>query len=396
MKISDELKKIAARLRVLGIDPTKIEDQIKQIMIDNPSARADDFDVKGGPGGEPVVSLKLPDFDVTEELKRRLKNKDLDRALRVIQPTHETAPDAVSKIGHLIDWPVVEASYKQDEDCSFKQLNDVEIITAVKTMHDLRTGRVKPEDITPPIELHPRLVDVATSGPSRLNGPDTRNQLDVARRVQQLHDDVTEDLRISKKIVESMIEEKVVDESQRMAATEIMSQAIARECDKAIVFAPVSGLEPFSAAKRVIKLKTVYSDVEPVDLTGVLDDVNPVCDTNIDKLERIMNVKKTCNDDDLPDEIRFVIPSADIQQPFINNDDVVFATERYVHMDSMPAELQRVVLTYLSLRRGSGAHSIRSRKMKIQAFMDSINSLRDSTAKTLDNEEKREKESEVA
>ncbi len=150
----------------------------------------------------------------------------------------------------------------------------------------------------------------------------------------------------------------------KKCSPDVLSNAIQRERDdKEIVFVPVSGLDPRIAAKRVVRLKYEYNDVEPVDLTGVFDDVNPICDLHIERLQILMNVKKALDLDGVPIEIRFVIPNIDLPAPSETDpSDLKFAMTRYVHFDSMPAELQSVVEAYLSLLRG--VDSLASRRFK--------------------------------
>ena len=274
----------------------------------------------------------LGDFDVTAELKRRLEAKK-----RV----------------------------QRDEDCICKALSDAEMIAAAQTSHDIRTGKVKPEDIQSPVEIHPSLIEAATCAPSRGEVPhaDRRWRELAGLKQKVLMDDVERDLKISKKIVESMIEKKVIESHRKEAALQIMSDAVQRERDKETVFVPVTGLDPRQAAQRVIRLKDEYTDVEPVDLTGVFDDVNPISDLHIEKLQGIMNVKKAVTLDGVPDEIRFVIPNIDLPAPSETDpEDIKFAMTRYIHLDSMPTELQSVVRAYLSLRRG--IDTLASRRFK--------------------------------
>lgn len=275
----------------------------------------------------------LGDFDVTEELKRRL---ELKRQL----------------------------PHQADPDCECKGLSDAEMIAAAKTSHDIRTGRVKCEDIQSPVSIHPALVEAATCAPGRGEFPSNDWRRGVAHRQDKLNDDIEEDLKISKRIVESMIEKKVVEESQREAAASLLAGALQRERDKEVLFVPVSGMDPRAAAQRVMKLKSEYTEVEPVDLTGVLDDVNPICELHIERLQGIMNVKKALDlDAGVPDEIRFVIPNVDLPAPSETDpNDLKFAMTRYVHFDSMPTELQDVVRAYLSLRRGMD--TLASRRFK--------------------------------
>lgn len=342
--MTDKKEELAARLRMIGFDPDQVEDQVKKIMAKHPNVTVDDLNIVLDAKYGVVVTKKdalpkslegvLGDIDVTAELKRRLEAK--------------------KALPHPIQ-----------EDCECKSLSDAEMMAAVQTAHDIRTGRLDPKDIASPVELHPRLVEAAVCAPARAEVPmaDSRWRQLAGMKQKKLHDDVEEDLKLSKKVVESLIEKRVVEENQRAAALEIMASALQRQRDKEVVFVPVSGLDPRQAAQRVIKLKEEYDEVEPVDLTGVLDDVNPICDLHIERLQGIMNVKKALDLDGVPDEIRFVIPNVDLPAPAETDpDDLKFAMTRYVHFDSMPKELQDVVRSYLSVRRG--IDTLASRRFK--------------------------------
>lgn len=260
---------------------------------------------------------EVAELDVTAELKRRLENKR-----------------------------------KDDCECA---LSDAEMVAAARTAHDLRTGKIDPEDIKSPLDIHPALVQVATCGTPAGELPSVARrtlamQEAAAKELQEMRDFID----LSKKVVESLVEKKLIEEHQRDSALEIMASALQRQRDKETVFVPVSGLDPRAAAQRVIRLKEEYDQVEPVDLTGVLDDVNPICDLHIERLQGVMNVKKALDLDGVPDEIRFVIPNIDLPAPSETDPgDLKFAMTRYVHFDSMPEELRQVVRSYLSLRRGT-------------------------------------------
>jgi hypothetical protein len=273
-----------------------------------------------------VFQEPIYEFDVTEEAKRLLEAKKNKRGL---QP---------------------------GEDCECKDLSDAEMFQAAKTSHDIRTGKIDVEDIQSPVSIHPRLVEEATCSPSRGETPKGEECWRKLAGInnQKTHDDMKEFIDLSKKVVESLIGNKTVQQHMEDDALQIMSDAISRERDKEIAFVPVSGLDPREAAKRVIRLKDEYTDVEPVDLTGVLDDVNPICDLHIDKLQPIMHVKKTCLDEDLPDEIVFAVPNIDLPAPSETDpSDIRFANVRYVYLDSMPKELKTVVMTYLTTKRST-------------------------------------------
>lgn len=186
------------------------------------------------------------------------------------------------------------------------------------------------------------------------------------RRQQKLYDDVEEDIKLSKKVVESLVEKRLIEEHQRAAAREVLDAALQRQRDKEIAFVPVSGLDPRQAAQRVIRLKEEYAEVEPVDLSGVFDNVNRICDLHVERLQHIMNVKKAVDLDGVPDEIRFVIPNVDLPPPAETDpSDLRFTMARYIHFDSMPEELQQVVRSYLTLRHGVDTLALRRFKRAI-------------------------------
>lgn len=308
-----------------------------------------DYEIKVNREGKPVVvevaealpdTLKgvLGDLDVTAELKRRLELK-------------KQMPLSV------------------EDECNCKQLSDGELLQAAQTAHDIRTGKVRVEDVAPPVEIHPQLIEAATCSPSRGEAPsgdEFFRRLERERYNRSL-DELEKDIKISKKIFEELSEHNQVKAAQKVAVQQLLDEAVARQSDKEIAFVPVSGLDPRRAAQRVIRLKDEYDQVEPVDLTGVLDDVNPICDVHIDRLQNIMNVRKAVDiKQGVPDEIKFVIPSSDLPErvglmadgtyvPPVEPDDVVFAISRYVHLDSMPKELQRVIRAYQALKSGSPA-----------------------------------------
>lgn len=259
----------------------------------------------------------LGDVDVTAELKRRLESK------------------------------------KRSTDCECG-LTDAEMVAAARTAHDLRTGKVDPEDIKSPIDIHPALVQAATCGSSAGDAPSVaRRTLAMQEAAEKDYQEMKDFIDLSKKVVESLVEKNLIEEKRREAAQEILASALQRQRDKETVFVAVSGLDPRQAAQRVIRLKEEYDNVEPVDLTGVLDNVNPISELHIERLQGIMNVKKAIELDGVPDEIRFVIPNIDLPAPSETDpSDLKFALTRYVHFDSMPQELQDVVRSYLSLRRG--------------------------------------------
>lgn len=137
------------------------------------------------------------------------------------------------------------------------------------------------------------------------------------------------------------------------APASLLAETLQRDRDRKLLFVQVSGMDPRTAVQRVTKLKSEYVEVEPIDLTGVLDDVNPICELYVERLQNIMNLKKALNpDDDVPDEIRFVVPNVDLPAPSETDpSDLKLTMIRYVHFDSMPKELQQVVRSYLSMRR---------------------------------------------
>lgn len=337
----DNFKNLKTKLVSMGFDVERIESLVTEFKVNNPdiierlhkgSKEAEVFVeslITDAIKQKKQVKDQLPeslngvlgDIDITEELKRRLATKKLSK----------------------------------DLDCECKSLTPEEIKAAVVTAHDIRTRKLDPKDIESPVEIHPRLIEAAVCAPTRsdTSSGDTwrsgyKKQLAESFKV------IEEDLKISKKVIESLVKKKIIDDFQSDEAKMIMTDALQRERDKEVVFVPVSGMEPRDAAQRVINLKAEYDEVEPIDLSHVFDDVNPICELHIEKLQPIMNVKKAIDLEGLPDEIRFVIPTVDLPS---QTEDIKFGMTRYVHLDSMPNELQGVIRSYLSLRRGSVSSS---------------------------------------
>lgn len=205
-------------------------------------------------------------------------------------------------------------------------------------------------------------LDIVAELKRRLEQKKNENKSDIYD--QKLRDDLKEDVQLSRNVVRALIKEKE-------AVDEIMELAMQRQQDKWIVFAPVNGLTPKDAAKRVLKLKEEYADVEPVDLTDALDDVVPVSDVYVECIHPIFNVSKPITEQNVPRQIWFVVPPTPSPRQESN------VLLRYVNVDSMPRELKDVVSYYISLKNDDNATS-RSR------FRDAVVNLMKSAEASLD------------
>lgn len=218
-------------------------------------------------------------------------------------------------------------------------------------------------------QMSKKLIDCATSTQAfdnpRMHDAVYKDDTDKrSKRFKTSHQELTEDLKIAKEITKSILKDSTQRDENQKSAEKILESAIHRENNNAIVFVDVTDEHPASAARRVlaIKDKVVENEVVPVDLTGVLDDVTlKIVEEGsnvITSLVANINVKESISDDDLPKQLWFYIPEDD-------KSDKTKVT-RYVHLDSMPDELKKIIRTYLSLTTGTVGYS---------DFVKSINEL---------------------
>jgi len=250
-------------------------------------------------------------------------------------------------------------------------------------------------EVEPGIKIAKHLIDDATSHDDRGEGP--QDALPVGRAEKkrqtlaqaQLHEDVKKDLEISKKVTASIIEKQMIGVKLKDNAESMLSDSLQRQRDKAVAFINVTDEQPSVAARRVLRTKDAHPEweVEPIDLTGILDDTKPLVEHHIEALHPIMHVKKHADTDSMPEEIRFAVPTGEVpvNESIMSDDgtmhvptcmvpistpDVTYDLQRYVHLDSMPDELKSVVKLYLSMRRGTTMNITKYFKEAVEKLHD--------------------------
>jgi len=269
-----------------------------------------DYEVKTGAQGEPIVVAKELEFeDVTKIAKERL-SKQTERAI-----------DKVS--------------------LSLK------------------------EEITEKM-----LIDFLTSGPVTGDHPLENDPASMDNRIKKLNDDVREDLKISRVVTRSLIDQLYTEIANKKASNKILEEAIVREHDLSVLLVNVTGNSPREAAKRTLEVKERYPEleVEPVDITDVFKDVKPLAEVHIDVLSSHMCLQKPTDVNNLPDRIKFAIPDQDISATiaatggeYVPMSDVAFETVEYVLIDSMPSELADVIRAYLAAKRTQNVNYFKKR-----------------------------------
>lgn len=252
-----------------------------------------------------------------------------------------------------------EFSKERDEDMLSAIVTRQPIFHTVKVNYDEEN-----RDLS--VEVHDKMLSAVTQGRRDWNtvfgSPVAKN-----RHLRELKDDID----VSKKIVEAIVEQE--NESKRLSETTydvdaLLKAACERELDCKNVFVNVSKEEKLDAIERIESVRAHHPDVNvvPVDAVKGFTDVNPLNEAYIPELKFIMHVQKHIDADDLLPEIRFAIPNKDFESvetavkesngmryAVLPPDDLQFEIARYVHLDSMPVELTRVIRAYLCLRRGS-------------------------------------------
>lgn len=230
------------------------------------------------------------------------------------------------------------------------------------------------------ITVAKHLIDFANSM------PEVDNRVSSQRAVSKRHGELKEDIKISRQITEHLAEQVGQFLLQKELARALLFDATERSVDKSTVFVDVSNQSPKDAAKRVLNIVSIHPkwEVEPIDLSTALDDTKPIIEHHIEELQAVMHTKKHADIESLPDEIRFVIPSRDLPVKegilptgeYVSPDEaeVTYEMTRYVHFNSMPDELKRVVRNYLSLKSGSGTRNV-------EHFQAAINDLKDVAAR---------------
>ena len=215
------------------------------------------------------------------------------------------------------------------------------------------------------------LLEVATDV-SRANHPGGSMKADIERERREgiAMRELRKDMEISKQITAQIVAEKEYKDRLAAKTGEMLGRAVARSEDSRVIFLSVEGETPVEAARRAVEIKAAYPscEVEPIDTSEALKNVQPLTEAYIEALKPIMHVTQPVNSDDLPDEIVFAIPNKpcdssdgkfmtpeghpEIKCFMMPPEDVKYETARYMHVESMPEELQKVVRTYIYARRG--------------------------------------------
>jgi len=201
---------------------------------------------------------------------------------------------------------------------------------------------------------------------------------------QRLNREFREDLEISKQITATLQAQVVARSQAHSLAEDTLCLASQREHDKGTLFVNVTNEKPLAAASRVLNLKNSHPNVEikPIDLSNALEGTRELTEHHIDKLEFVMHVKKHCDQDDLPEQIRFAIPNVDLPiVPEVGGNvfdpvDVTYEMARYVHLNSMPEAMKNVVQAYLTLR-GTGVLGVKRLKETVAELNRIVSALPD-------------------
>lgn len=269
------------------------------------------------------------------------------------------------------------------------------------------------------VGLHEKLLKIATADQRRFDDPlDHQLESKLIRAGSRMTlEEMRDDIAISKQICEKMKREQAIENGMRSAAELILDQAIARQSvDAWQQYVDVTNQQKYEAVDRVLRYQQQNPkwNIVAVDVADALKDVKPITETYIDDLKPIMHVHKHIDADDMPDEIRFAVPSRDIpneasivdvqELPPVMHEpvpekDFTFEISRYVLLDPMPDELKRVIRAYLVLQRGAeytpvehGSYAVR-KEQSVKRFADAVLKLNDKVqeiaAKINDEEENR-------
>ncbi len=105
---------------------------------------------------------------------------------------------------------------------------------------------------------------------------------------------------------------------------------------------------------KITMVDSFKSDLGKIDLSTAFENTKPLIDHHVETLLPFMYVKNSIKDEELPDEIRFLIPNTENSPEwFLDRDvekiDTSCVTKRYVCLDNMPEELKSVIRNYLVL-----------------------------------------------
>ena len=167
----------------------------------------------------------------------------------------------------------------------------------------------------------------------------------VDGRVKRLYREAREDLAVSHQIVEALTSQASAREHRKSDAERAMERAVEREQDKSLQFVDVTDRGPAAAAKRVLNVKDSHPEweLEPVDLAGALDDVQPLREATVDVVTYLIRCSRPMDDEELPARLNFIVSDrkADPESPP--------KLHPYVQLARLPKEVQAVVRTCMMM-----------------------------------------------
>lgn len=156
--------------------------------------------------------------------------------------------------------------------------------------------------------------------------------------------DIKDDVAIGRQIAESLEKTASIRVMLKAETDLALERATVIEQDRRIAFIDVTDRPPVAAAKRIINATQSHSgwEVEPIDLTGVLDDVKPLREVTVDEVTYVIKCAYPQADDDMPNRMMFAVPEA-------TDNESKTTLHTYVRLGALPKEVQTVVKTCLVL-----------------------------------------------
>ena len=128
-----------------------------------------------------------------------------------------------------------------------------------------------------------------------------------------------------------------------------------RKKDKLLTFIDISN-DDLVTKNRIENAK--LTDIENaafINLNSAFEKTEPIVDHHVENVLPFMCVRRSTKDEELPEEIRFLIPNIDLPAQLDDGTEVTTTVKRYVCLDSMPTELQSVVRNWLALKSNHGS-----------------------------------------
>jgi hypothetical protein len=262
------------------------------------------------------------------------------------------------------------------------------------------------------VSIADELLNVATAGAKRLETPSMyqREYREAVEREADYRSNMRELIDASKTVVNGLFREQMIEAERATEAGKKLYESVERQLDSADrQFVNVTGQPTLEATQKIAALQQAYPTkfIEPVDFSAGLEGVAPREEMFVPKIERIMHVNKPMKLEDLPDEIHFTIPNQenptfDVKTRDVEVDltglppslmsvptakgtciqhvvslppeDLVCETARYVHFDTMPDQLQRVIRMYL-MTLHTNEQNEGARQMYLHLFKESVGKL---------------------